>query len=67
MALLVTILLMLISFATDVAANSPSFNAVSALDLWMLSMNILTLLEYITHSILLYAFSVYCDCISRPL
>ncbi len=40
MALLVTILLMLIGFSTDVAASSPSINAVSALDVWMLSMQV---------------------------
>ena len=36
MALLVTILLMLINFAINAGAKSPSMSSVSALDMWML-------------------------------
>ena len=37
MALLVTILLMMINFATEVSNESPSKNDFNAMDLWMLS------------------------------
>ncbi len=40
MALLVTILLMMINFATEISNESPVTDAFSALDLWMLSKNI---------------------------
>ncbi len=37
MALLVTILLMMINFSSNISSNSPSTNEFTAMDLWMLS------------------------------
>ncbi len=39
MALLVTILLMMINFTTNVSKDSPTTNEFSSLDLWLLGIN----------------------------